>query len=69
MSSEEQPKPASKTAQGLFVACQLLVLGVVSAIAYFVDRMPFRVIIPGFALTVLILFVIHRWQRRSGILK
>jgi hypothetical protein len=69
MSNQEQPKPTSRTVQRLVLVCQLLGLAIIAAITYFVDRMPLRIVIPSFILTVLIIFLVRMWQRRSGILK
>ena len=68
-SNQEQPKRASRTVQRLVLVCQLLGLAIIAAITYFVDHMPLRIVIPSFILTVLIIFLVRMWQRRSGILK
>lgn len=69
MGNQEEPKRASGTVQRLVLACQLLGLAIIAAITYFVDHMPLKIVIPSFVLTVLIIFLIRVWQRRSGILR
>jgi hypothetical protein len=66
---QEQPKPANKTVRRLFLPCLFVWLAIIAAISYFVDHMPLRIIIPSFLLTVLIILLVRRWQRRSGMLK
>jgi membrane protein YdbS with pleckstrin-like domain len=69
MSNEQQPKRASRTVQRLMPARLLLGLAIIAAIIYFLDHTPLRILIPSFALTVLIILLVRLWQRRSGILK
>jgi hypothetical protein len=69
MNDGEQPKPASKTVQRLFLGCQLLGLAIIAAIIHFVDHVPLRITILSFVLTVIILCLVRRWQRKSEILK
>jgi len=69
MSNQAQPKRASGTAQRLMPARLLLGLAIIAAIIYFVDHMPLKIVILSFVLTVLIIFLVRVWQRRSGILK
>jgi hypothetical protein len=49
--------------------CLLLGLAIIAAIPYFLDHMPLKIVIPSYVLTVLIIFLIRMWQRRSGMLK
>ncbi len=69
MSDQEQLKAASRTARRLMPIRLLLGLAIIAAIPYFLDHMPLRIVIPSYLLTVLIIFLIRLWQRRSGILK
>ncbi len=69
MSHQGEPRQPRKTVQRLMPARLLLGLAIIAAIIHFVDHTPLRIIIPSLLLTVLIIFLIRRWQRKSGMFK